>query len=241
MDLVANSRLIASNSERLADKRKVGVLEEKESPSTVVSIHASAEATKERTNVPASSRLANNKTKKTSADNKVDDTTSTYKCIKQQIKNKAGRVPKLLRQHSRSTKDNISKVKNKIEVSGEKIKSKIENFTKNNGSKKKRVLILMSDTGGGHRASAQALDQALSEIFPNQFDVKITDIWTEHANYPFNRFVPTYRFLAKNPLLWRGFYAYGAFLPPSCSQRYGASRTATASSRAVLSMLILML
>ena len=79
--------------------------------------------------------------------------------------------------------------------------------------KKKRVLILMSDTGGGHRASAQALDRSLSEQFPGKINVTIMDIWTEHANYPFNNFVPMYRYLAKNPLLWRGFYAYGQFAP----------------------------
>jgi 1,2-diacylglycerol 3-beta-galactosyltransferase len=80
-------------------------------------------------------------------------------------------------------------------------------------STKKKLLILMSDTGGGHRASAQAIDQALQDQYPGRIDVKIMDIWTEHAKWPFNRFVPMYRFLAKHPLLWRGFYAYGLFPP----------------------------
>lgn len=83
----------------------------------------------------------------------------------------------------------------------------------NSNNKKKKVLILMSDTGGGHRASAQAIDQALKEQFHGQFSVQIMDIWTDHANYPFNRFVPTYRYLAANPLLWRLFYTYGHFPP----------------------------
>jgi len=78
---------------------------------------------------------------------------------------------------------------------------------------KKRVLILMSDTGGGHRASAQALDRSLSEQFPGKINVTIMDIWTEHANLPFKNFVPMYRYLAKRPLLWRGFYLYGQFPP----------------------------
>jgi 1,2-diacylglycerol 3-beta-galactosyltransferase len=81
------------------------------------------------------------------------------------------------------------------------------------GNEKKKLLILMSDTGGGHRASAQALDQALKEQFPGKIDVDIMDIWTEHAKYPFNNFVPVYRYLAKHPLLWRGFYLYGNFPP----------------------------
>lgn len=78
---------------------------------------------------------------------------------------------------------------------------------------KKRVLILMSDTGGGHRASAQAIDRSLSEQFPGRINVTIMDIWTDHANHPFNNFVPVYRYLAKHPLLWRGFYLYGQFPP----------------------------
>lgn len=82
------------------------------------------------------------------------------------------------------------------------------------GKKKaKKVLILMSDTGGGHRASAQALDQALNETFPGKIDVDILDIWTKHATWPFNGFVPAYKFLANNPFLWRLSYAYAHFPP----------------------------
>ena len=80
-------------------------------------------------------------------------------------------------------------------------------------SGKKKVLILMSDTGGGHRASAQAIDRSLKEQFPGRIDVDIIDIWTRYARWPFNRFVPTYRYVAQRPMLWRGFYAYGHFPP----------------------------
>ncbi|RYG99631.1 hypothetical protein EON65_50095, partial [archaeon] len=84
-------------------------------------------------------------------------------------------------------------------------------FFKGGSNNKKKVLILMSDTGGGHRASAQAIDQALQDQFPHKFEVEIMDIWTDHAQWPYNKFVPVYRFLAKHPILWRGFYAYGTF------------------------------
>lgn len=80
-------------------------------------------------------------------------------------------------------------------------------------SGKKKVLILMSDTGGGHRASAQAIDRSLKEQFPGKIDVDIIDIWTTYAKWPFNRFVPTYRYVAQRPMMWRGFYAYGQFPP----------------------------
>lgn len=77
--------------------------------------------------------------------------------------------------------------------------------------RKKKLLILMSDTGGGHRASAQALDQAIQKQFPGKIEVEIMDIWTKHAGWPYNKFVPVYRYLAKHPMLWRGFFAYGTF------------------------------
>ena len=85
--------------------------------------------------------------------------------------------------------------------------------TRGGANKKKRVLILMSDTGGGHRASAVAIDKAMSEQIPGKLDVTVMDIWTDHAKWPFHQFVPYYRFLAKYPLLWRGMYVYGAFPP----------------------------
>lgn len=78
---------------------------------------------------------------------------------------------------------------------------------------KKKILILISNTGGGHRASAQALDRAISDAYKNKFDVDILDIWTDHAKWPFNKFVPVYRILAAKPILWRCFYAYGMFPP----------------------------
>lgn len=84
-------------------------------------------------------------------------------------------------------------------------------FPRNDAQNRKKLLILMSDTGGGHRASAQALDQAIQEQFPGKIDVEILDIWTRHARWPYNKFVPVYRYLAKHPMLWRGFFAYGTF------------------------------
>jgi 1,2-diacylglycerol 3-beta-galactosyltransferase len=86
-------------------------------------------------------------------------------------------------------------------------------FTRGGMNKKKRVLILMSDTGGGHRASAQAIDQAIAEQYPGKIEVDIMDIWTDYAKPPFNKFVPYYRFMAKHPFFWRLFYWYGLFPP----------------------------
>lgn len=92
-----------------------------------------------------------------------------------------------------------------------KIISIVSGFTRTNS--KKKVLILMCDTGGGHRASAQAIDKAFSEQFPGRMDVQIMDLWSEHGKWPFDGFVPVYRYVAKYPILWRAMYAYGIFPP----------------------------
>lgn len=42
----------------------------------------------------------------------------------------------------------------------------------------KRVLILMSDTGGGHRASAEAIKAAFNEEFGKEYQVSLTDCST---------------------------------------------------------------
>eukprot|EP00904_Undaria_pinnatifida_P003607 jgi/Undpi1/13247/HiC_scaffold_8.g02909.m1 len=79
--------------------------------------------------------------------------------------------------------------------------------------RKQRVLILMSDTGGGHRASAEALEAAFNQLYPGMLDVDIVDIWTDHASWPLNTFVGAYQFMAKRPLIWKALFEYGRFPP----------------------------
>lgn len=58
---------------------------------------------------------------------------------------------------------------------------------------KVNMLILMSDTGGGHRASAQALEAALEDMFPGRIAVTMVDIFTEHSRWPYSASVPAYQ------------------------------------------------
>jgi 1,2-diacylglycerol 3-beta-galactosyltransferase len=96
-----------------------------------------------------------------------------------------------------------------------KLRAKTSFLARLRGGKnnKKKILILLSDTGGGHRASGQSLEHALHDRYPGKMDVELVDIWTDYAAYPFNNFVPYYRFLQKYSLLWRMFYNYGLFTP----------------------------
>lgn len=71
---------------------------------------------------------------------------------------------------------------------------------------KKKVLILMSDTGGGHRASAESIKCAFNEKFGDEYEVYVTDLWTDHTPWPFNQLPRSYNFLVKHGSLWRMTY-----------------------------------
>ncbi|XP_021276518.1 monogalactosyldiacylglycerol synthase, chloroplastic isoform X2 [Herrania umbratica] len=72
----------------------------------------------------------------------------------------------------------------------------------------KKVLILMSDTGGGHRASAEAIKAAFNEEFGDDYQVFVTDLWSDHTPWPFNQLPKSYNFLVKHGSLWKMTY-YG--------------------------------
>lgn len=55
----------------------------------------------------------------------------------------------------------------------------------------KRILFVMSDTGGGHRAAAEAIIAALDARYPGQFKARLIDAW-RHTPYPFNLSPETY-------------------------------------------------
>lgn len=80
-------------------------------------------------------------------------------------------------------------------------------------SRKLRVLVLSSDTGGGHRASAAALRAALQRLHPGQVHIDVVDFWVELAGGPFRSFPTQYTFLAKRPALWKFTYDFARFPP----------------------------
>lgn len=70
-----------------------------------------------------------------------------------------------------------------------------------------RILILMSDTGGGHRASAQALKAGFDELYPDRFTIDIIDFITDYLPWPFNQMPKAYPFLSNDaPWLWKVLY-----------------------------------
>ncbi len=56
----------------------------------------------------------------------------------------------------------------------------------------KRFLFLFSDTGGGHRASAQAVKGELERLYGDQQSVEMVDIFVALGQWPFRRFPEWY-------------------------------------------------
>ncbi|KAL2236895.1 UNVERIFIED_CONTAM: putative monogalactosyldiacylglycerol synthase, chloroplastic [Sesamum indicum] len=94
----------------------------------------------------------------------------------------------------------------------------------------KKVLILMSDTGGGHRASAEAIRAAFNEEFGDDYQVFITDLWTDHTPWPFNQLPKSYNFLVKHGTLWKMTYYASA---PRVIHRTNFAATSTFIAREV--------
>lgn len=58
------------------------------------------------------------------------------------------------------------------------------------------VQILMSDTGGGHRASANAIRDALDVLYPGKFECDIVDLYTEYGPFfPINSYPFMYKIM----------------------------------------------
>lgn len=71
-----------------------------------------------------------------------------------------------------------------------------------------RILILMSHTGGGHRASALALQAGFDQYTPGRFTVELVDLLRDHTFFPLNRAPQLYPLLVTyTPALWQLLYA----------------------------------
>jgi len=68
-----------------------------------------------------------------------------------------------------------------------------------------KVLFLSADTGGGHRASAEALGKQFAIQFPGS-TYELADLWTDHGVYPYFTLVNTYKRMSARPWEWRLFY-----------------------------------
>lgn len=71
----------------------------------------------------------------------------------------------------------------------------------------KKILILISDTGGGHRASAEAIAEAIVHLYGHEIAVRIVDVWRRHTPWPLNQIPGTYPWLVSDGLwLWKALW-----------------------------------
>ncbi|KAF8674818.1 hypothetical protein HU200_047946 [Digitaria exilis] len=71
------------------------------------------------------------------------------------------------------------------------------------GKVPKNVLILMSDTGGGHRASAEALRDAFRIEFGDAYQVFVRDLGKEYSGWPLSNMEQSYKFMIRHVRLWK--------------------------------------
>ena len=70
-----------------------------------------------------------------------------------------------------------------------------------------RILILMSNTGAGHRISAAALQSGFHDRYGSHIHVEIIDLLGDHLPPPLRHLPGTYPFLSQNvPWLWHGLW-----------------------------------
>lgn len=74
-----------------------------------------------------------------------------------------------------------------------------------NGKKGLKVLFLSSDTGGGHRASAESLAKQFELLYPGSVYV-LHDIQENEGTPPYNNLVKTYKHLSAHPSQWKIVY-----------------------------------
>lgn len=74
----------------------------------------------------------------------------------------------------------------------------------------KRVLILMSKTGGGHFASAQALQAVFTQMYGNAVHVTIIDLLMDDFPWPLRELPKSYGWMAnRTPWLWGTIWRTG--------------------------------
>ena len=71
-----------------------------------------------------------------------------------------------------------------------------------NQTKRPHILILFSDTGGGHRSAAEAIIEAIEMEFGDSVTTEMLDFFKGYAPLPLNKMPDWYPDMVKAPALW---------------------------------------
>ena len=74
------------------------------------------------------------------------------------------------------------------------------------------MLFLSSDTGGGHRASAESLAKQFLLHYPGS-TYDLVDVWTLDGGLPYRTLVSSYKHLSAHPNQWRFLYHLSNTVP----------------------------
>lgn len=74
------------------------------------------------------------------------------------------------------------------------------------------MLFLSSDTGGGHRASAESLAKQFLLHYPGS-TYDLFDVWTYSGVWPYRTLVDSYKHLSAHPTQWKTLYHLSNSLP----------------------------
>mmetsp|Transcript_1703 Transcript_1703/g.2443 ORF Transcript_1703/g.2443 Transcript_1703/m.2443 type:complete len:611 (+) Transcript_1703:87-1919(+) len=69
-----------------------------------------------------------------------------------------------------------------------------------------KVLFLSSDTGGGHRASAESLARQFELLYPGS-TYELLDVMEKDGVHPYNKLVSSYKHLSAHPTQWKVVYS----------------------------------
>jgi 1,2-diacylglycerol 3-beta-galactosyltransferase len=67
---------------------------------------------------------------------------------------------------------------------------------------RRRILLLFSDTGGGHRSAAEAIAEAFELEFPGRFETQLLDVFKTYAPTPLNQSPALWPELVRRPQTW---------------------------------------
>jgi len=67
----------------------------------------------------------------------------------------------------------------------------------------KQVLILFSDTGGGHRSAGEAIREALLAQYADRLNAELVDIFVQYTPFPFRRFPAWYPWMVRRERIWK--------------------------------------
>ena len=69
-------------------------------------------------------------------------------------------------------------------------------------SDRRRIVLLFSDTGGGHRSAAEAIAEAVEIEFPGRFETRLLDAFKSYAPIPLNQSAALWPELVRRPQTW---------------------------------------